>query len=188
MKDIIFVTSNKGKIASAQEALKDVRVTPYHAHLIEPRSDDLKTIARAKVEQAYGLTGQACIAMDSGFFIEAWQGFPRAYVNPVLETLGIEGLLKLMVDIDNRACSFKTCLAYYDGVTMKFFESESPGHMAKAVLGHYKAEQWSDLWYIFKPLTFDKTLAQFDDEDFIHYESLSKASAMTKFGQWYQGV
>lgn len=34
MKDIIFVTSNKGKIATAQNDLKNIRVLPYDAELI----------------------------------------------------------------------------------------------------------------------------------------------------------
>lgn len=45
MKEIIFVTTNKGKIASAEKALKGIRVLPLHEELIEPRSDDIKAIA-----------------------------------------------------------------------------------------------------------------------------------------------
>lgn len=46
MKEIVFVTSNKGKITTAQKDLENVRVVTYNSDLIEPRSDDLKEIAR----------------------------------------------------------------------------------------------------------------------------------------------
>jgi len=42
MKEIVFVTSNSGKIASAQKSLNDIKVIPYNAELIEPRSDDIE--------------------------------------------------------------------------------------------------------------------------------------------------
>ena len=45
----------------------------------------------------------------------------------MLETIGIKGLLKLMDGVEDRYCEFRSCLAYYDGVDMKFFESKSPG-------------------------------------------------------------
>lgn len=40
-KQIIFVTSNLGKVKSAQRDLKDVDVIQYEAELIEPRSDSI---------------------------------------------------------------------------------------------------------------------------------------------------
>ncbi len=75
MKDIIFVTSNKGKIATAQSDLKNIRVLPYEAELIEPRSDDIREIAEQKVYQAYEIVKKPCIALDSGFFIKALKDF-----------------------------------------------------------------------------------------------------------------
>ena len=70
MKEIIFVTTNRGKIASAQEHLSSTKLTPYEAELIEPRSDDIREIAREKVIQAYNIVNEPCIALDAGFFIK----------------------------------------------------------------------------------------------------------------------
>ena len=64
--------------------------------MIEPRSEDLEEIAKAKVIQAYEKVGHPCIAMDSGFYIEALGGFPKTFVNFALSTIGINGILKLM--------------------------------------------------------------------------------------------
>ena len=76
LDEIVFVTHNKGKIASAQNYLKKVKLVPYDFELDEPRSDDLKEIATAKVKQAYEIVKKPCIAQDSGFYIDALNGFP----------------------------------------------------------------------------------------------------------------
>lgn len=185
MKEVIFVTSNKGKISSAQRALKNIKVLPYNAELIEPRSDDLKEIAQQKVLQAYKIVKKPCIALDSGFFIEELNGFPKTYVNHMLNTIGIDGILKLMNGIENRYCEFKSCLAYYDGINIKFFESSSPGAIAESIRGKENENKWSNLWYIFIPETFNKTLAEFSEEDFIRYDNLKEDTCMKKFGTWY---
>ena len=104
-RQIVFVTSNLGKVKSAQRDLKDVEVIQFEAELIEPRSDNIKEISKTKVVQAYNLVNKPCMAMDSGFFIEKLNGFPRAYVNYVLDTIGIEGILKLMKGKENRIVS-----------------------------------------------------------------------------------
>ena len=49
MKEIIFVTTNKGKVASAQKELTNIKVLPIEAELSEPRSDDIKESGRAHV-------------------------------------------------------------------------------------------------------------------------------------------
>lgn len=186
MKEIIFVTSNKGKIASAQKDLINIKVLPCNAELIEPRTDDIKEIARQKVLQAYEIVKKPCISMDAGFFIKELNGFPKAYVNHALDTIGIEGMLKLMKDVHDRRCEFRTCLAYYDGKTMEFFESKSPGRLAESIRGCNDEEKWSDLWYIFIPDEFDKTLAEFNEHDSEEYGKMKDDSCITKFGKWYE--
>lgn len=188
MKEIVFVTTNKGKIVSAEKELKDIKVLSYNAELIEPRSDDIKEIAEQKVIQGYKMVKKPCIALDAGFFIEALNGFPRAYVNPALDTIGIEGILKLMDGVENRYCEFRSCLAYYDGVNMKFFESKSSGTISDSIRGNDNENKWSELWYIFKPEDFHKTLAEFDEEDFIIYDKTKEDSCLKKFGVWYNSI
>jgi len=186
VKEIIFVTSNKGKIVTAQNDLKNIKVLPYNAQLIEPRSDDIKEIAEQKVYQAFEMVKKPCISLDSGFFIDELKGFPSAYVNHALDTIGIEGILKLMNGVNNRYCEFKSCLAYYDGSIMKFFESKSPGVLSEGIKGRDNQDKWSDLWYIFIPDKFYKTLAEFDENDFECYNRMKEDSCIKKFGLWYE--
>ena len=80
MDEIVFVTHNIGKIESAKSQLKGVNFKIYEYDLEEPRSDDIKYISKYKVEEAYKMVKKPCISLDSGFWIEELNGFPRAFV------------------------------------------------------------------------------------------------------------
>ena len=187
MNEIVFVTHNTGKIQSAQRFFHHTNLKIFEHELEELRSDDLKEIVTDKVKQAYELVKKPCIAHDSGFYINALNGFPKSFVNFTLETLGIEGILKLMNGISNRDCSFKECLAYYDGSTVKYFDGNHDGTLSEEILGVDKEEKWSDLWYVFKPYGFDMTLAEMDAQTRDsrkrneHY-----SSAIRNFAEWYE--
>ena len=85
MQEIVFVTHNPGKIASAQKTLKNVKLSIFEYELDEPRSDDIEYISKMKVMEAYKLVKKPCISLDCGFWIDALNGFPRAFVNFALE-------------------------------------------------------------------------------------------------------
>lgn len=87
MKKIVFVTSNPGKVKSAQKYFDDIELVYHKCDLIEPRSESLEEIARYKVLQAYKQVKTNCIAIDSGFFIESLNGWPGTFVNFNLKKL-----------------------------------------------------------------------------------------------------
>jgi len=184
-KQIVFVTSNSGKVKSAQRDLKDIDVIQYEAELIEPRSDSIKEISKIKALQAYKMVNMPCIAMDSGFFIEELSGFPKAYVNFALETIGVEGILKLMEGKANRKCNFKECLVYYDGDNMIFFEAETNGKLSNEIRGRDNEKNWSKLSYIFEAEGLGKTIAELDDDEREMYLGKEEQSCFKKFIKWY---
>lgn len=189
MNEIIFVTHNKGKIASAQRYLKDVEFKIFEYDLEEPRSDDIFYISKVKVEEAYELVKKPCISMDSGFYIDELNGFPRAFVNYALDTIGVEGILKLMEGKENRSCSFKECLSYYDGENLYQFEGIHKGVLSNEILGQDTDKKWSDLWYIYKPLYSKKTLAEMTDEERKGIDAKNKedsVSSFDTFAKWYK--
>ncbi|MCT4613159.1 MAG: hypothetical protein N4A47_07320 [Clostridia bacterium] len=185
MKEIVFVTSNKGKIESARKELKGVSVLAYEAELIEPRSEDIKEIAKQKVMQAYNIVKKPCIAVDVGFFVKELNGFPKAYVNHMLGTIGVEGLIKLMKGAGDRSAEFRHCLAYYDGEIFKFFEDKAEGSISESIRGNDNAKKWSELWYIFIPKWTDKTLAEFTEEDYKKHLENKDDKCMQDFAKWY---
>ena len=184
--EIIFVTHNKGKIASAQRALKNVNLKIFEYELEEPRSDDIKYISKYKVEQAYKIVNKPCISLDCGFWIDELNGFPRAFVNFALETIGIQGILKLMEGKDNRKCRFTECLSYYDGNELKQFMGYHEGLLTEKVLGKDTSDKWSELWYIYIPYGYDKTLAQMTEEERENRIRNKSVNSMEEFAKWYE--
>ena len=185
MQEIVFVTHNKGKIASAQKSLKNVNFKTFEYELDEPRSDDIKYISKAKVMEAYELVHKPCISLDCGFFIDELDGFPKAFVNFALDTIGIDGILKLMEEKENRSCRFTECLSYYDGKELHQFMGKHEGKLATEILGKDTEKKWSDLWYIYKPAGYNKTLAEMTDEERNNRKRIESVDSMEVFAQWY---
>ena len=52
MKTITFATGNPGKLKEAQALMPHVHLVSQSVDFDEPRSNDLETIARAKLKQA----------------------------------------------------------------------------------------------------------------------------------------
>ena len=186
MDEIVFVTHNKGKIASASKQLEGVNFKVFEYDLEEPRSDDIKYISKYKVMEAYKLVNKPCISLDSGFWIDELGGFPRAFVNFALDTLGIDGILKLMEGKENRSCRFTECLSYYDGKELHQFMGKHEGTIAYEVLGNNSDKKWSDLWYIYQPRGYNKTLAQMTDEERDNRIRYDSVNSMTEFANWYK--
>ena len=61
------------------------------------------------------------------------------------------------------------------------------GNLSKTIQGLDREEKWSDLWYIFKPNRFEKTLAEMDSNE---RESRRKidgsVQATEEFAKWYE--
>lgn len=188
MKDIIFVTTNIGKVELAQRHITNAKVCCLDAELDEPDVNDIEYIAEKKVLQAYKLTNKPCISLDSGFYIPSFPqkpNFPGAFVKrELLEKMGIDSMLEFMKDVDDRQCYFKECLAYYDGNCIKKFFGYCYGSLATQKLGDDCAKKWSDLWYVFIPKDNTKTLAQMTKQQQDDCLDLAYDSAFIKFAKW----
>ncbi|CAE7233856.1 unnamed protein product [Symbiodinium sp. CCMP2456] len=116
-----FVTTNRGKVdflrvvlesAAADSILQSVEMCDVE--LPELQADSVAKICAAKTEAAFRLLGGNVVVQDSGFVIEALNGFPGPYTKYVLSTIGVDGLLKLMDGQLNRRCGFAACVGFAD--------------------------------------------------------------------------
>ena len=185
MEEIIFVTHNKGKIESDKKQLSGVNFKIYEYELEEPRSADITYISKYKVMEAYKLVNKPCISLDCGFWIDELEGFPKAFVNFALDTIGIQGILKLMEEKKNRNCRFTECLSYYDGKELHQFMGKHEGTISKEILGKDTDKKWSDLWYIYKSYGYDKTLAEMTEEERANRIKYKSVDSMKEFAKWY---
>ena len=99
-----FLTSNAGKLEEATHHFQPLgmEVKPLEVpegSIIEPQSDDLEEVARAKLQQAMQhLPHEGAMVMveDAGLFVDALDGFPGVYSSYVFSTVGNSGVLRLL--------------------------------------------------------------------------------------------
>lgn len=61
------------------------------------------------------------------------------------------------------------------------------GNLSNRIQGIDRDEKWSDLWYVFKPKGFDRTLAQMDScERENRGKTDGSVQAMQEFAKWYE--
>ena len=165
--EITYVTTNIGKVHSLQRACDahGWNVSQIALDLPEPRSSDVVEIAKYKAEKAYYQIWKPVVVLDAGFYIPSLNGFPRAYVNFALETIGNEGILKLLEGKD-RSCEFRECLAYHDGLPApRTFLASVRGRIAEEPRGTMRPAFWSELALIYIPEGYDRTLAELSNEE-----------------------
>ncbi|MFH1916906.1 MAG: non-canonical purine NTP pyrophosphatase [Nanoarchaeota archaeon] len=187
MNQVHFATTNAGKVATIREDLSPFGIEVIHKHMdiSEPRSDDIREIARIKALTAFEKIRKPVIVNDSSFHLAAWNGFPRANVNFALQTIGNKGILKL-VHGEERHCHFRSCLAFYDGKEVQFFESETPGTICEGERGQARKYNWSSLYLIFIPEGEKKTLAEMTEEEFLAWRKKRfPFSNVSKFAEWF---
>ena len=63
---------------------------------------------------------------------------------------------------------------------------EHKGKLAKEILGKDTNKKWSDLWYIWKPSGYEKTLAQMTEEERENRKKIDSIDSMQEFVKWYQ--
>lgn len=188
--EIVFATGNKERLKRVRAAVGEygppnVTITHQFLNFPEPRKYDPCEIAVDKVLFAYSHIKRPCIVADSGFFVSSLRGFPCTYVHFMLDTIGVDGLLKLLRG-KARNCQFRHCLAYYDGKhTIRCFRSTSHGTVARRAAG--KPSAWA-LHRVFVPAGHNKTIAAMSPPQ---YEEWSRQRAkgyfITRFAKWLSG-
>ena len=162
--EITYVTGNWAKIKSAELILEPLGIKVNHIKMdtTEIQDDDTCNIAKYSAKEASDKLKCAVLKNDTGFFVEALKGFPGPYTHYVDDTLGEDGILKLLEGVDNRRAYFKECYAYCEyGKEPITFESITYGTITTIKSGQYG---WG--WdYIFVPDGYDKTLASYPDEE-----------------------
>ncbi len=123
-----MVTSNADK---ARE------VATYFAGLLEVehvalecpefQHNDVGEIARGKAAYAYEVLSRPVIVDDTGFFINALNGFPGSCAAYVHDTIGNAGILKLMEGVADRSAYFETAIAFAREDGIRIFRGTLPG-------------------------------------------------------------
>ncbi|MBE6139756.1 MAG: non-canonical purine NTP pyrophosphatase [Firmicutes bacterium] len=164
MKEITYVTGNWAKVASAKQILEPLgfKINNVKMDTIEIQADNMEEVAKFSAKYASEKLKTNVLKNDSGLVIPALNGFPGPYTHYVDDTLGEDGILKLMEGIEDRYAYFVEALAYCElGKEPIVIVAKTEGTIDTKKSGEYG---WS--WdFIFIPKGQTKTMANFKDED-----------------------
>jgi len=77
------------------------------------------------------------VVEDSGLFIKALNEFPGTCSSYIHKRIGLKGILKLMENIEDRACSYKSAVAYCEPKKEPIsFLGEEKGTVAEEIKGN----------------------------------------------------
>jgi len=191
--ELLFVTSNPGKIKSAQACIDKmglpIVIKQHVMQLTEVQAEDVEEISQAKAREAFAKVGKPLIVEDGGFCVSALNGFPGVYAKYILGTIGAEGIISLMNGQKNRACEFVAVTTFADasGNLTSFRGTGGNGLVATTKDPVKNPRAWSDIWNIYIPDGHQKTLSSFtEEEEKAHYtgEDKTKKGSISLFVDW----
>ncbi len=130
-----FVTGNPNKVREANEIL-NLSLEPIQVEgLFEIQTPDVEEVVRHKALQAYSALQSPVMVEDSALVFHAWNGLPGALVKWFEETVGCQGLLKMINGFEDRGATAICCFAVYDGNTMQVVRGEVQGTLSDRLRG-----------------------------------------------------
>ncbi len=155
---IYFVTSNKGKLIEAQGIFGDIE--QRNVGYVEIQADTLEEVVVFGMKEVIAKLKGPVMIEDAGLFIEALKGFPGVYSAYVQKTVGNEGILKLMKDVEDRRAYFRSVVGYVEpGIEPVMFSGE--------VHGCIGFEQRGSKGFGYDPIFYvdDKSLSEMDIDE-----------------------
>jgi XTP/dITP diphosphohydrolase len=115
---ICFVTGNQHKYSEIYALFEKAEIS-YHLEqkdfsMTEIQAERLKDVAIFKLQSIKENLNSSYFIEDAGFFVDVpLNGFPGIYSKYVLQTIGNEGILKLIDDFDATKAHFESVIALY---------------------------------------------------------------------------
>jgi XTP/dITP diphosphohydrolase len=127
---VTFVTSNPDKVVEVRRVFAPygIGVRWSRRSLPEPQSDRLEDVVAAKLAAA-ARPGRAVVVEDSGLFLRDLGGFPGVYSRYVYDTVGLDGILRLLRGRPPRA-TFRTIAGFRRGRITLMAVGTVPGRIA----------------------------------------------------------
>ena len=177
---ITYVTGNPAKLAGARQFLEPLGFTIDNIKMDCPelQANTLQEVAKFKGAYSCKKLKCNCLNNDSGLFIKSLNGFPGVYTAYVEESIGEDGILKLLEGITDREAYFEECLCYTETSGNQIcFSGRVYGSIALEKSG---TNGWS-YDFIFIPKGESMTLANFSGEKLY---SCWKTDAYEKLAQY----
>ena len=180
-KSITFITSNQHKVKEATGIFSKFGITLEHVDLGYPEiQGELGDVARYGAQHVARRLNKPVIVEDAGLFIKALKWFPGTYSSYIKETLGNQGILKLMSDVNDRYAEFRSVIGFCTPKT-------EPKIFLGTVRGHISYEEKGEFGFAYDPLFYpegyDKTFGELNREE--KNEFSHRRMSLEKFALWY---
>jgi len=166
MKELYFITGNKGKFKEVKKKFLnlDVEIIQKDLGYPELQADSLEEVALFGADYVQKRFDKPFFLEDAGLFIDSLNGFPGVYSAFIFYKIGCSGVLKLMDKIvnDKRNACFRSVIAYKEpNKDTHLFIGETLGMISSKELGD------NGFGYdpIFIPKDEKKTFAQMEIEE-----------------------
>lgn len=133
-KPLTFITGNQAKA----KYLSDYFHTPVEhkkLDLPEIQSLDLREVVEDKAKRAYEILGAPVLVEDVSVTFHALKRLPGPLIKWFLETLGNEGLCRLLDGYPDRSARAEVMYGYCDEAGIRTFHGVVEGHIAKEPRG-----------------------------------------------------
>lgn len=157
LTDLTVVCSNKNKIGETTSILgKGFKIKKIE--IPEIQSLDLDKVITEKAKAAYQKIKTPVLVEDISLEIKALNGLPGPFIKFFLQTLGTEGIIKI---VGNKSTKTKVtaAVAIYDGVVLKIFKGVVSGTLSKTT----KGESGFGFDRIFIPGGYKQTYAEMSE-------------------------
>ncbi len=170
---LLFITGNKHKVEEANNVLADTGICLEQApgYKYELQLDSLTDIALHAALEAYRLLGKPLVVEDAGLFINALSGFPGPYSSYVYQTIGVEGVLRLLEGIGDRSAYFLSSVAVIYPPLINTYTGRVDGWITEKPRG----SRGFGFDPIFVPRGADKTFAEMSVDEKNRYSHRAKA-------------
>lgn len=195
MTTINFITSNKGKIAALERALKtenagEVEVVAQDLNLLEPQFDTVKEVSLYKAQRAFEMLQKPVLVEDGGFCIAALNDFPGVYTKYAIKTIGANGIIKLLEGVEDRQARFISYATYIDaaGEVRQFERKGGQVDICCRKVNIDSPYAWSELWKIIYVKKYGKALCEMSKAEVDDYMTgTSVEGSLQQFAKWYVG-
>ena len=158
--EILLATSNKHKAQQIQ-ALLGRPVQHIELDLPEVQAIDVQAVIEHKAREAYRQVGKPVLVEDTSLALHVWHGLPGALIRWFLETVGNNGICKMLEGYEHLAATAETWIGYFDGDAFVSFSGVVEGSIARSPRGN-GGFGWDP---IFVPTGWDKTFAEMTHEE-----------------------
>ncbi|MCL2115235.1 MAG: XTP/dITP diphosphatase [Methanobrevibacter sp.] len=181
---ITFITGNQHKVKEAEKIFQKFNIELEHIDLgYTEVQGTLEDVAKSGAKYACEKLNKPVIVEDAGLFIKTLKGFPGTYSSYVQETIGNQGILKLMKDFINpkdRYAEFRSVIGYCT-------PNSEPEIFLGSVKGQISTEERGSYGFAFDSIFYveekDKTFGELTREEKNQFSH--RKNSLNSFIDWY---